>query len=171
MNSDLKTKIQNTLTGRVVIVGVGNPDLGDDGFGVRLAEELDRSGVPGVIVAGTTPERWVGRILDGEAKHVVLLDAVETQGVPGSAMFVGAAEMKSLYPQISTHKMALSSLARLVETMSGARVWLLGVKPQSLKGNELSETVKTSLEALKTILVDCLAEPGSTVQEKECAVP
>jgi hydrogenase maturation protease len=167
LNADLKTQIQNALNGRVVIVGVGNTDLGDDGFGVRMAEELEQNGVSGVIVADTTPERWVGRILDGEAQHVVLLDAVETQGVPGSAMFVGAAEMKSLYPQISTHKMALSSLARLIETMSGARVWLLGVKPQTLRGNALSETVKTSLEALKAILVDCLAESASSAEQKE----
>ena len=37
-------------------MGLGNIDCGDDGFGVRLAEELLEAGVPDVEVAGTAPE-------------------------------------------------------------------------------------------------------------------
>jgi len=37
---DLREQLQACLQGRVCLVGVGNADQGDDGFGVRLAESL-----------------------------------------------------------------------------------------------------------------------------------
>jgi hypothetical protein len=37
---DLREQLQQLLEGRVCLMGLGNVDYGDDGFGVRLAEEL-----------------------------------------------------------------------------------------------------------------------------------
>jgi Ni,Fe-hydrogenase maturation factor len=37
---DLRQQLEACFQGRVCLVGVGNPDLGDDGLGVRLAEEV-----------------------------------------------------------------------------------------------------------------------------------
>jgi hydrogenase maturation protease len=38
--TDLREQLRSCLRGRVCLVGVGNVELGDDGFGVRLAEVL-----------------------------------------------------------------------------------------------------------------------------------
>jgi hypothetical protein len=38
---DLREQLRACLQGRVCLVGVGNADHGDDGFGVRLAESLE----------------------------------------------------------------------------------------------------------------------------------
>ena len=43
--ADLGQQLRERLKGRVCVMGLGNVDLGDDGFGVRLAEALLRSGV------------------------------------------------------------------------------------------------------------------------------
>ena len=43
-------------------MGVGNADYGDDALGVHLAEALVEAGVPDVIVAGNSPERYLGRV-------------------------------------------------------------------------------------------------------------
>ena len=40
---DLREQLQQLLQGRVCLMGLGNVDFGDDGFGVRLAEALARS--------------------------------------------------------------------------------------------------------------------------------
>jgi hydrogenase maturation protease len=41
---DLREQLRQLLQGRVCFIGVGNADFGDDGFGVRLAEELKSEG-------------------------------------------------------------------------------------------------------------------------------
>ena len=51
----LRQQIQSSLGGRVCFMGLGNVQDGDDGFGVRLAEELERAGVPDVVFGGNRP--------------------------------------------------------------------------------------------------------------------
>ncbi len=43
---DLREQLQQLLQSRVCLIGLGNTDYGDDGFGVRLAEELKSEGNP-----------------------------------------------------------------------------------------------------------------------------
>ncbi len=144
--------VLGALEGSVAWVGVGNPDLGDDGFGVRLAEALAEDGRPRVVVAGTAPERWVEALASGGHSHVVFLDAVEIPGEPGSAVLLDAEAVEARYPQVSTHKISLGTLARLIGA-GGPRVWLLGVKPASLApGAGLSAPVRKAVESLRDAL-------------------
>jgi hydrogenase maturation protease len=133
-------------------VGVGNAALGDDGFGVRLAEALQRDGHPHVLSAGTAPERWMETMAGGGFGHVVFLDAVDGPGEPGTAFFLDAEGIESRYPQVSTHRISLGTLARMVAAR-GPRVWMLGVKPASLgPGTRLSGPVRRSLGLLRNLL-------------------
>ena len=149
---DLREQLQQLLQGRVCLMGLGNVDYGDDGFGVRLAEELKsevrrpkaernpksegrseelssscsdfglwtsfglRSSEFGlrrqVIVAGTTPERFIGRVADEGFDHLIFLDAVEFGGAPGSVVLLNSDEMAARFPQVSTHKISLGLLAK-----------------------------------------------------------
>jgi len=40
---DLREQLQQCFQGRVCLLGLGNVEYGDDGFGVRLAEELEKA--------------------------------------------------------------------------------------------------------------------------------
>jgi hydrogenase maturation protease len=115
------------LTGRVAFLGIGNTDRADDGAGVVLARLLMQRGVKNVFEDGPTPERLIPRLRDQEYDTIVFLDAVEAGSEPGSAVILDAQRMKSAFPQISTHKLALSTLASLVAEGSTADVWLLGI--------------------------------------------
>jgi hydrogenase 3 maturation protease len=139
-------------------VGVGNSDLGDDAFGIRLAESLaDPGGAASVVQAGTTPERWMDSLAGGRFDNVVFLDAVRTQASPGSVVVLDAAQIEAAYPQISTHKISLGTLARLIAAEGRAAVWLLGVVPESLRsGDALSGTVEASRAALCVVIHDVL---------------
>ena len=185
---DLREQLQQLLQGRVCLMGMGNVLYGDDGFGVRLAEELksevrrpkverrpkseDRSedssgncsglgywasfGLKNhVVIAGTTPERWIGRVADGDFDRVIFLDAVEFGGTPGSVVLLNSDELVALFPQISTHKLSLGLLAKQVEANGRTKAWLLGVQPKSLKvGEELTATVRGTLELLLELMRD-----------------
>ncbi len=151
-----REQLEQCLTGRVCLMGLGNVDYGDDGFGVRLAEDLSASGLPEgwrVIVAGATPERVIGRAAGSGCEHLVFLDAVEFGGAPGSAVFLDSGEMAARFPQISTHKISLDLLAKWAEANGTTRAWLLGVQPESLcAGHLLTATMEKTLEALCELL-------------------
>jgi hydrogenase 3 maturation protease len=142
-------------------MGLGNVDYGDDGAGVHLAGELAQAGVPGVVIAGTTPERHLGRVADGKFGHLLFLDAVDFGGEPGSVVFLNSREMAARFPQVSTHKISLGLLSQWTEADGATRAWLLGVQPSSLQpSGALTEKVQTTLDVLKELLVG-LAFDGS----------
>jgi hydrogenase maturation protease len=132
---------------------VGNPDRGDDGAGVRLSEALLKKGVPDVLVAGTTPETCLARLIEGRFDQVVFLDAAVAGQTPGSVVFLNAAEIAARFPQVSTHRLSLGLLARTLEKESGARVWLIGVEPEHRElGKGLSPAVEKTVAALAEII-------------------
>lgn len=145
--------------GRTCFMGVGSVDAGDDAFGVRLAESLagrvppPGRGGPAIVSAGTEPERHVRRLLGAELDHLVFLDAVSFGGAPGSLLLADAGAMAAQLPQISTHRISLSLLARCVEERGRTKAWLVGVEPLSLRrGQALSRPVQASLSALADVL-------------------
>jgi hydrogenase maturation protease len=164
---DLQTTLCETLIGRTAFVGIGNVDLSDDGFGVRLAEELAGAGLPDVLITHTVPENYLPALSRGGFENVVFLDAVSTGAEPGSVVFLDARELKNRFPQVSTHKLALGALAGLIEAESPSRVWLLGTQPATLmQGNGLSESVETTLNLLRILLLDILHRRKPA--EEEC---
>ena len=147
---DLRQHLQESLRGRVCFLGLGNTNYGDDGIGVRLAGELIDAGMPDVVIAGNTPEAFIGRIAEQRFDHLVFLDAVDFGGEPGSVVFLNADEIAARFAQISTHKISLDLLARQVEANGTTRTWLLGVQPASLRCR--TSTVTTTLEDLGELL-------------------
>jgi hydrogenase maturation protease len=137
-------------------MGLGNVDQGDDGFGVRLAETLRRTGLPDsveVVLAGTDPEYFVGRYSAAGFDHLIFLDAVAFGAAPGSVVLLNSREMTVRFPQVSTHKLSLGMLAGFVEAGGKTRAWLLGAQPQSLKpSHRLSPALQTTVALLAELI-------------------
>lgn len=77
------------MSGRVLVIGVGSPDRGDDGVGPVVAAEVGRCSLPGVeILVQQAPvdllDAW------GGAHTVVLVDAVSTGAEPGAVTVLDA---------------------------------------------------------------------------------
>jgi hydrogenase 3 maturation protease len=160
MMRTLQAELADGLRGRVCLVGIGNPDRGDDGFGLRLAEALGTLGCSDVILAERLPERWMERMTRGGFQTVLFLDAVDMGAAPGSVVLLKGDEIAARYPQVSTHKLSLGTLARLIEAEGDERVLLLGVQPQSVaEAVELSEPVRITLEILRDLLAEILTAP------------
>jgi hydrogenase 3 maturation protease len=154
-------------------VGVGNAELGDDGLGPLVAGALAAGGLEDVIVAGTTPERWMEQLASGRYDNVLFVDAVEFEGRPGSAVLLEGSDLRTRLPQISTHKISLGVLADLIERRAPTRVRVLGVKPASLRADEaLSPDVHDTARALARILAGVLAgQAGSAPKAEQRSEP
>ncbi len=154
----LRDELRQRLTGRVGLVGIGNRDRGDDAFGLRLAEAVRDLGYRDVILAERTPERWTERLARGAFRTILFLDAVEMSATPGDVIFLDGAEIAARYPQVSTHKLSLGTISRLIEAEGPTRVCLLGVQPRCVDlGADLSAPVRTTLAILRDLLAEMLA--------------
>lgn len=165
--ADLRAQFEQCLRGRVALMGIGNPERGDDGAGVRLAGALRHAiaQAPGparawVVVAETTPERHLGWLGAQRCDNLVFLDAVDVGAPPGSAVLLNSAQMTTRFPQLSTHRLSLGLLAQWAEANGVTRAWLLGVQPESLApGGALSPAVQHTLEVLQDLLSEALGIP------------
>ncbi len=170
---NLREQLQQCFQGRVCLMGLGNVDYGDDGFGVRLAEALGDSGAASthksahecgwsLLIAGTAPERLISRVAGESFDHVIFLDAVDFGAAPGAVVLLDSDEMAARFPQISTHKLSLGLLAKPVESNGRTKAWLLGVQPESLgPGGQLSPTVNATLQLLLELMTEGLAAAGA----------
>lgn len=87
-------------------------------------------------------------MISGGYDHLLFIDAVECGAEPGAVAFLDADEMVSRFPQISTHKLSVGLLAKLVEE-NGIKSQLLGVQPGSIRsGAELSPEVGRTADIL-----------------------
>ena len=150
--------------GRVCLMGVGNVDLGDDGFGVRLAEAIERERLPQVevVIAGSSPEHFIGRAREKDWDNLIFLDAVDCCAEAGTVVLLDSAVMIARFPQFSTHKISLGLLAQCVESDGRTRAWLLGVQPASLMpGVGLSRPISRSLGLIAEAIAATLSPCGS----------
>jgi hydrogenase 3 maturation protease len=153
----LAETLTSRLSGKVVVVGVGNPLRGDDAAGCLVAQALD--GAPGVTVisAEEVPESYLGPITAARPDVVVLVDAVELDAAPGSAALL---EMEELAARgASTHRAPLGLVAEFLRCETGADVFLLAIQPARLGfGDPVSPEVEESAASLALLLRSLVGE-------------
>ncbi len=152
----------------VLVLGIGNELLGDDGAGVVAARQLASRAIPGVDVAdgGTLGLMLMPYIAGRES--VLVLDAVSrANGEPGQVVIIGDGEVRSGHGvRVTAHEIGLVdalSAARLAGC-APARVALVGVVPASITERwGLSPAVAASVGAMVAAAHAVLASWGVEV--------
>ena len=162
--------------GKILVAGVGNIFLGDDGFGVETARRLAGHDLPEqveVVDFGVRGVHLAYQLLDGY-RMLVLVDATARGGEPGTVYLIDATKPGEVEPQspvLDGHRMGPDAVLALLETLSAgtdgtppARVLVVGCEPQSLEeGIGLSEPVAAAVdEALRVVLRLVRDEAGNT---------
>lgn len=139
---------------QVVVLGIGNILLGDEGVGIHIVRELERNAErlpPGTaIVDGGTLGLELLPIVQA-AHALVLVDAVALGRAPGSvATFAGDAIEATLSRHVSPHQVGSADLigvARLMGVLP-RRTALVGDQPEAITFSlELSTAVRAALPA------------------------
>jgi hydrogenase maturation protease len=120
--------------GGVLVLGLGNVLLGDDGTGAAALDRLERDyQIPPavrLVEGGTLGLSLLDEI--AEAQHVILVDAVATDAPPGTLVRLdGADVIDAVRERLSVHQVGVADLlnaARLIGRYP-ASVVLLGLVP------------------------------------------
>jgi hydrogenase maturation protease len=149
----------------VLILGLGNPLLGDEGIGVRVVEELQGLELPDgvtVVEGGTAGLGLIG-LMEGYQK-VIIVDAADMGHPPGCVVRFTPleAQLKTVEAPLSLHQIGLGealTLAEALEVAPAERI-IIGVQPRQVEmGAGLSPEVE---RAIPKIIRTILGELGAT---------
>ncbi len=153
-------------SGRVLVLGLGNILLGDEGLGVRAAERLAARYVlpDGVdVVDGGTSGYDLIDILAGRDR-VIVLDAVDGEGGPGTLVRLHASAVPvGWQAKQSHHQLGLADVLAALTLLEQAprALTVIGLVPQDLDlGLDLSLTIAARLDDLVDAAVAELARLG-----------
>ncbi len=122
--------------GRVLIAGIGNVFLGDDGFGVEVARRLASDGAlpehVEVVDAGIAGLHLAFRLSEGYDLFIAV-DAVQ-RGEPPGTVYVLEPTVDEAPQQADAHSIDLPSVFAMVRVMGGrlGRVLVVGCEPAAL---------------------------------------
>lgn len=150
----------------ILVLGIGNLIMCDDGVGVRVVQLLSRrfrypAGVS--LVDGGTLGLDLLPKLEG-VERLLIVDAVETGGVAGSLVRLSGDHVPvALETRLSPHQVGLKDLlaVALLQGVMPLEIVLWGVQPLRCElGLELSDPVARQLEPLANRLAAELAGWG-----------
>ncbi len=137
--------------GNVVVLGVGNLLLKDEGVGVKVVQKLQEEEVPSHVelVDGATLGLNLLPLFE-EAEKVIIVDCVKGGESPGTVYKFGLDEVKKKDKgvRLSLHDIDLTDVMNLVKTLkkNPPQVVILGIEPKEIDwGMELSPEVEKAI--------------------------
>ncbi|MDR4499454.1 MAG: HyaD/HybD family hydrogenase maturation endopeptidase [Candidatus Scalindua sp.] len=121
---------------KIVIIGIGNLLLMDEGLGIHVINELEKQKLPQNVEmydGGTGGFKLID-LMHG-AEKVIFIDAVETGKVPGTITTFTSEDVYSMYPakKFSLHDndlLEVIKMAGLLENLS--EIEIVGVQPKTI---------------------------------------
>ena len=130
----------------VLVLGLGNELLTDDGVGVHVVRMLQKETViEGVVVAEVGTAIIHAQHLLEQAACVIAVDAVQAGDKPG-AIYRFDIDQAPLNQPASLHELGIVGLMQLIPEQDRPEVTILGVEPEKIDyGMELSLAVQAAL--------------------------
>jgi len=164
--------MQNTQQRNILVIGMGNVLMQDEGIGVRVVEELEQrySVPPGVTLVdgGTT-----GMELFEPMRHchsLIVADAVNTGQPPGSLVRIANDDIPAFFQtKLSNHQLGLSDLLALL-TLKGElpeHIAIIGMVPHSLEQKlGLTEQAEQGMDTMIDMILIELDDLGVELEPR-----
>jgi hydrogenase maturation protease len=154
-------------SGRILVLGLGNILLKDEGVGVHVAQHLQQQSLPGnveIVDAGTAALDVL--LLAEDIEKLVIIDAMRAGGKPGTICVArfGAKDRDKLADvfapqadsQISLHQLGLLDALAAAKRVGSVpqEIVIIGVEPAEIDyGLELTDTVERKIpEIIDTVV-------------------
>lgn len=146
---------------RMLIAGLGNIFLSDDGFGVEVARRLLAMALPPSAVVADFGIRGVHlayALLEGGYDTLILIDALPHGAAPGTVTVIEPeTDAAFTAPEIDGHDLHPAAVLRLLHRLGGPvpRVLVVGCEPASVdEGMGLSPVVAAAVEPAARAIED-----------------
>jgi hydrogenase maturation protease len=164
----------------VLVAGIGNVFLADDGFGVEVSRRLAQRELPAGVKVGEYGIRGMDLAYELQEDYdaAILIDAVP-RGQPPGTLYVIEPELEAAEPVLDAHAMDPVRVLLLAQTLGTlpSRVLVVGCEPESelaLDDQELvmglspsvSAVVDQAVELVESVLAELL-EPDADQPPKE----
>lgn len=155
----------NASPKNIVVLGVGNLLMSDEGVGVHVANRLMEMDLPAgvkVVEGGTDGFRLMNVVT--EADRLIVVDAVKGGGAPGSIYRFDIKDAPT-YPDVyktSVHQIGILEVIHLSELVGKTpETTIIGVEPKSLDmGMELSPELKAKLPRIIELILEEIKRPA-----------
>lgn len=157
-------------TGRIAVIGLGNPIMGDDGFGCAVLTHLRDDWALGSNVDLVDGGTWGLSLLPVIESHdrVLLLDAIRIGKPPGTIVMLRGSDVpRRLSTKLSPHQIDVREILALAE-LRGALprdLIALGAEPADIDLRDgLSLPLQEVLDTVVALAVDRLRAWGVNCQ-------
>jgi hydrogenase maturation protease len=150
------------VTGRVLVAGVGNLFLGDDGFGPEVARRLAGRSLPAgvrVVDYGIRGMHLAYDLLEGY-DELVILDAAPRGGRPGDVVVLEVGEGDFGTGEFDGHGMEPTAVLSSLGSLGGRlpRTYVVGCEPADIdEGIGLSPSVAAAVDPAVDAVLRLLA--------------
>jgi hydrogenase maturation protease len=161
MSVSASAKKRNQSPGQTLIVGVGNPLLGDEGIGCRVVEKLSQMAMPvdvRILDCGCDLLNLASCI--DSPRRIIVIDAIRAGGKPGQIHTFDFDELDAIRTRSSSaHQLRIVDAMRLLKQiypcLTCCKITVMGIEPESLGlSTELSEQVNESIDNLTKLVID-----------------
>ncbi|MEV0400133.1 hydrogenase maturation protease [Actinoallomurus sp. NPDC050550] len=169
---------------QVLVAGIGNVFLGDDGFGVEVVGRIDASALPSTVEVADYGIRGVHlayELLDGRHDTLIMVDAVPLDGPPGTLAVLevdpptgpassdpptgpASAPEPSPPPALDGHGMDPEAVLGLLHAIGGGidRVLVVGCRPAVVEERMgLSEQVRAVVDDAVSLVTELACEEAA----------
>lgn len=146
---DLREQIKEKVNGkRMAVVGLGNIDRGDDGYGIEVAKLLKRKFPYRVFMETDGMTAVIKSINESEDINFVLFaDAVESGKREGNVQIIKSDDIEDVK---SSHKVPLKLYTALLNKPSA----IIGINPENMDFMQpISENVKKGIKRTVELLI------------------
>jgi hydrogenase maturation protease len=152
---------------RILVAGLGNELLGDDGVGVHAAREISRQLFPQRVVIAEVGTAVLDALhLFAWADLIIAIDAMKAGGPPGTLYEARCTDIAEAARKVSLHELDFMAALRLLPHRNSCPdITILGVEPETLDYNlSLSLPVEAALPGLFERVRQLIA--GTTTQSR-----
>ncbi len=145
----MKTLWADLDPGHIAFMGIGNRYRGDDAAGLEWVHCLEKQSELAqalFIVAETTPENYLQKIIEACPRLLILLDAAQWGGRPGELKRFSPSEINTF--SFSTHAYSILLIEKYLKAHIPIQIEYLGIQPLDTSLNEhLSTDVARALDS------------------------
>ena len=161
---------------RILIAGIGNVFLGDDGFGVEVAHRIGPRTLPPDVAAvdyGIRGVHLAYDLRDGDVEVLIMVDALPTGDPPGTVTLLeldeaARVELTAEPTTVDSHAMNPQAVIAALHALGGRmnQIFVVGCQPLSVEpGMGLSPPVAAAVEPALELAIDTAARFASQSAE------